>query len=174
MNVPKNQIVDSIPYYLYDKNKQSPYRMWTNSQTLIDNYGFSVGLTWHLIKGYIARANTTFTKLRKPKTEDGLEDGFNTPDWIANFSVSNANIYKNLGVTVSFKWQNSYYWQSFLINGNVPAFSTVDAQLSYTFQKSGLKLKTGGNNLLNHYYYSILGGPQVGGLYYVTVSYGIK
>jgi iron complex outermembrane receptor protein len=174
MNVPKTQIADSIPFYLYDKNKQSPYRMWTNSQTVIDNYGFSAGLAWHLAKGYIARANTTFTKLRKSKNEDGLEDGFNTPDWIANFSLSNANIYKNLGASVSYKWQNSYYWQSFLINGNVPAYSTIDAQLSYTFQKQAIHLKVGGNNLLNHYYYSLLGGPQIGGFYYVAVSYGLK
>jgi iron complex outermembrane receptor protein len=174
MNVPKTEISDSIFYYLYDKNKQNPYRMWTNSQTLISNYGFSAGLTWHLIKGYIARANTTFTKLRKSKNEDGLEDGFNTPDWIANFSFSNANIYKNLGASVSYKWQNNYYWQSFLINGNVPAFSTIDAQLSYTFQKQDIRLKAGGNNLLNHYYYSLLGGPQIGGFYYVTISYGLK
>ena len=82
--------------------------MWTNSQTIIDNYGFSLGLTGHLIKGYIARANTTYTKLRKSKNEDGLEDGFNTPDWVANFSISNNNIYKNLGAAISFKWQNSY------------------------------------------------------------------
>ena len=79
MNVPATTINDSIPYYLYERTKQSPYRMWTNSQTIIDNYGFSIGLTGHLTKGYIARANTTFTKLRKSKNEDGLEDGFNTP-----------------------------------------------------------------------------------------------
>jgi iron complex outermembrane receptor protein len=174
MNVPKTEIADSIPYYLYDRNKQSPYRMWTNSQTLIDNYGFSAGITWQLIKGYIARANTTFAKLRKSKNEDGLEDGFNTPDWITNFSLSNTSIYKGLGASISYKWQNSYYWQSFLINGTVPAFSTVDAQLSYAFQKQFLQLKIGGNNLFNHYYYSILGGPQIGGFYYVTISYGLK
>ena len=174
MNVPKTQIADSIPYYLYDKTKQSPYRMWTNSQTLIDNYGFSVGFTWQLIKGYIARANTTYTKLRKSKNEDGLEDGFNTPDWIANFSLSNAHIYKNLGASVSYKWRNNFLWQSFLINGHVPAFSTIDAQLSYTFPKQAIQLKTGGNNLLNHYYYSLLGGPQIGGFYYITLSYGLK
>ncbi len=174
MNVPKTKLADSIPYYLYDKNKQSPYRMWTNSQTLIDNYGFSAGLTWHLTEGYIARANTTFTKLRKSKNEDGLEDGFNTPDWIANFSLANANIFKGLGASISYKWQNNFYWQSFLINGNVPAFSTIDAQLNYTFQKKAIQLKLGGNNLLNHYYYSLLGGPQIGGFYYVTITYGLK
>ena len=90
------------------------------------------------------------------------------------FSLSKATIYKNLGASVSYKWQNSYYWQSFLINGTVPAFSTVDAQVSYTLQKQPVQIKTGANNLFNHYYYSILGGPQIGGFYYVTVSYGIK
>lgn len=174
MNVPGTTISDSIPYYLYEKAKQSPYRMWTNSQTIIDNYGFSVGLSAHLTKGFIARTNTTYTKLRKAKNEDGLEDGFNTPDWVANFSVSNENIYKNVGGAISFKWQNSYYWQSFLINGNVPAYWSMDMQLNYTFTRSGVKLKAGGNNLLNHYYYSILGGPQIGGLYYLSVSYGVK
>ena len=47
-------------------------------------------------------------------------------------------------------------------------------QLNYTFAKPGCKLRAGGSNLLNHYYYSILGGPQIGGLYYLTVSYGVK
>ncbi len=174
MNVPNTAIADSIPYYLYERSKQSPYRMWTNSQTIIDNYGFSIGLTGHLNKGYIARLNTTFTKLRKSKNEDGLEDGFNTPDWIANASVSNSNIYKNIGASIGLKWQNSYYWQSFLINDNVPDFWTIDMQASYSFQKSNITLKAGGNNLLNHYYYSILGGPQIGGLYYLTFTYGLK
>jgi outer membrane receptor protein involved in Fe transport len=174
MNVPSTTIADSVPYYLYERNKQSPYRMWTNSQTIIDNYGFSIGLTGHLVKGYTARVNTTYTKLRKSKNEDGLEDGFNTPDWVANVSVSNANIYKNFGAAISLKWQNNFYWQSFLIDGNVPAFWTMDAQINYTFQKSNFKLKAGANNLLNHYYYSLLGGPQIGGLYYLAITYGLK
>ena len=174
MNVAGTTIVDSIPYYLYERTKQSPYRMWTNSQTTIDNYGFSIGLSAQLSKGFIARANTTYTKLRKAKNEDGLEDGFNTPEWVANFSVSNTNIFKNIGGAVNLKWQDNYYWQSFLINGNVPAFWNMDIQLNYTFANSGCKLRAGGSNLLNHYYYSILGGPHIGGLYYVSVSYGVK
>ena len=145
--------------------------MWTNSQTIIDNYGFSVGLTGHLAKGYIARANSMYTKLRKSKNEDGLEDGFNTPDWVVNLSVFNANIYKTLGAGVNFKWQNTYFWQSFLINGYVPSFWTMDLQVNYTFPKSAFNIKAGANNIFNKYYYSLLGGPQIGGLYYLTITY---
>jgi len=171
MNVPNTSIADSIPYYLYERTKQSAYRMWTNSQTIIENYGFSVALTGQLVKGYIARANTTYTKLHKSKDEDGLEDGFNTPDWVVNLSLSNANIHKSIGAAISYKWQNSFFWRSFVVSGPVPAFATLDAYISYTFPEPHIKLKIGGNNLLNHYYYSILGGPQIGGLYYMAITY---
>ena len=174
MNVPLTNSADSIPYYLYDKSKQSPYRMWTNSQTSINNYGASLGLTWFVIKKIVVRANASYAKLRKAKNEDGLEDGFNTPEWMTNFSIVDEQIVKQLGAGITFKWQSGYYWQSFLINGNVPAYSTLDAQVSYIFPKANVKIKAGGSNLLNHYYYSILGGPQIGGFYYINFLYGIK
>ncbi len=31
--------------------------------------------------------------------------------------------------------------------------------------------KVGGSNLLNHYYTTSFGSPQIGGLYYVTLIY---
>jgi iron complex outermembrane receptor protein len=174
MNIPNTNAPDSIPYYLYERNKQSPYRMWTNSQTIVNNYGFSLGLTGQLYKGYVTRLNATYSKLRKANNEDGLEDGFNTPDWVMNFTVSNANMLKRIGAAVTAKWQNNYYWQSFLVNGRVPAFWTMDAQLTYSLEKIPVKLKAGGSNLLNHYYYSLLGGPMIGGLYYLCFTYGVK
>jgi iron complex outermembrane receptor protein len=174
MNIPNTTISDSIPYYLYDKTRQSPYRMWTNSQTIVHNYGFSAGLVYHLAQGLIARGNISYSKLKKSVNEDGLEDGFNTPEWIANIFAGNENIYKNFGAGLTVRWQSGYYWQSFLVNGNVPSYTTVDAQLSYLFTKADVRVKTGASNLLNHYYYSIAGGPQIGGFYYATVSYGIK
>jgi iron complex outermembrane receptor protein len=32
-------------------------------------------------------------------------------------------------------------------------------------------LKIGASNLLNTYYYSFIGGPSIGGFYYVNVMY---
>ncbi|MBS1597551.1 MAG: TonB-dependent receptor [Bacteroidetes bacterium] len=174
MNVPNTQQADSIPFYLYDKTKQNQYRMWTNSQTSVYNYGFTFGLTYHFAKGYNVNANTSYAKLQKSSNEDGLEDGFNTPQWITNIGIYNENIYKNIGAGLSFKWQDAYYWQSFLVNGNTPAYSSVDAQISYTITRVKLKIKLGATNLLNHYYRSFLGGPEIGGLYYTTLTYGIK
>jgi len=174
MNVPNTATTDSIPYYLYDKTKQSPYRMWTNSQTVVHNYGVSAGLTYRFLAGYTARGNVTYSKLKKSTNEDGLEDGFNTPEWMTNISIANENIYKNFGAGVTFKWQSGYYWQSFLVNANVDAYAVVDAQISYSFTKTNVRIKTGASNLFNHYYYSIAGGPHIGGFYYMTLAYGMK
>jgi iron complex outermembrane receptor protein len=174
MNVPNTTITDSIPYYLYDKTKQSPYRMWTNSQTVVHNYGLSAGLTYRFLNGYTARGNVTYSKLKKSINEDGLEDGFNTPEWMTNISLGNENIYKNFGAGVTFRWQSKYLCQSFLVVANVPAYATVDAQISYLFTKANVRIKTGASNLLNHYYYSIAGGPSIGGFYYATLTYGLK
>jgi len=174
MNVPNTTIEDSIPFYLYDKTKQAQYRMWTNSRTTVYNYGFTFGLTYDFGKGYRVNANTSFAKLQKSTNEDGLEDGFNTPQWMTNVGIYNENICKNFGAGVSWKWQDSYYWQSFLVNGNTPAYSVVDAQVTYSITSAKLRIKLGATNLLNHYYRSFLGGPQIGGMYYTTLTYGIK
>ena len=148
--------------------------MWTNSQTIVHNYGFSAGLIYYLIHGFTIRANVSYTKLKKSVNEDGLEDGFNTPEWMTNISVANENIYKNFGAGITVRWQTGYYWQSFLVNTHVSAYTTADAQLSYLFAKANVRIKTGASSLLNHYYYSIGGGPQIGGFYYVTAIYGLK
>ncbi len=174
MNVPKTSIPDSIPFYLYDKTLQNQYRMYTNSQSAINTYGFSFGLTYHFIKELTIKANTTYSKLKNTENEDGLEDGFNTPNWIVNVSASKQNIVKNIDAGITYKWQNGYYSQTFLATGNVNAYSTVDAQVSYNLRDINSSIKIGASNLLNHYYTSFLGGPSIGGMYYVTLTYGVK
>ena len=168
MNVPKTANVDSIPYALYNKSQQSPYRMWTNSQTRVYNYGVSAGITYSNA-GYTTNINTTYSKLRKSSSEDGLEDGFNTPEWMINISASKNEIFKHAAAGITWRWQSSYYWQSFLVNGTTPAYATLDAQVTYTFASS-FKVKAGATNLLNKYYYSFLGGPSIGGMYYLTFT----
>ena len=171
MNVPSTSNADSIPYYLNDKSKQSPYRMWTNSQTVVHNYGFSLGLQYHFLKDYTASGNASYSKLKKSVNEDGLEDGFNTPAWMVNTSVTNSHLLRNFGAGVSWRWQTGYLWQSFLVNANVAAYWTADAQVTYNVTKADVQLKLGASNLFNRYYYSIAGGPQIGGMYYLTIVY---
>ncbi len=119
-------------------------------------------------------ANGRYQTLQRTRQNDGLEDGFNTPKWISNISINGNDIYKKSGFNLTFKYQSEYYWQSFLINGNVPSVFNADCMVRYSFAKPAIEIKLGATNVLNNYYYSILGGPQTGGFYYTTLTYALK
>jgi iron complex outermembrane receptor protein len=173
-SVPNSSDSTQIPAYLYDKNKQYRYRLWTNSKTVVRNYGAAMDLQYTLSHHYSLWANASYQTLKRTNANDGLEDGFNTPSWIVNGGIRGDKVYKQAGFSVTLKYQNQYYWQSFLVNGNVPAVFNMDAMVHCTFPRQALDIKLGATNLLNHYYYSILGGPQIGGFYYTTVTYSLK
>src|ERR1700732_1523291 len=80
--------------------------------------------------------------------------------------------WEDLGGGAALGWQRGFFLQSFLANGNVAAYSTLDAQVNYTFSKIDCIIKLGGSNVLNKYYYSFLGGPSIGAMYYLTLTYG--
>ena len=153
---------------------QARYRLWTNSQSQVQNYGGSVGLRYELARGYLAGANATYTRLARTDNGDGLEDGFNTPRWAYNLSLGNENVCKHVGFGLNYRWQQGYYSQTFLVNGNVPAYHTLDAQLSYAVPAPNVRFKLGASNVLNQYYVSYFGGPSVGGLYYLAVTYALN
>ena len=172
-SIPNTTDSAQIPAYLYDRNKQGRYRLWTNSKTIVHNYGAEIELLYLISNRYSIFGNASYQTLKRTSTNDGLEDGFNTPGWMVNAGVKGTNVYKKLGFNVTVKYQNKFYFQSFLINGNVPAIFNADAMVQYSFTNPAFNLKVGATNILNHYYYSMLGGPQIGGFYYTTLTYSL-
>ncbi|MBG8553773.1 TonB-dependent receptor [Hymenobacter sp. BT594] len=152
---------------------QARYRLWTNSRSRVHNYGGSLGLRMEVGGSYLAGASATYARLRRTESGDGLEDGFNTPPWAANLSLGNENVGKHIGFGLNYHWQQRYYSQTFLVSGYVPVYGTLDAQLSYRLPTLNLRFKLGASNVLNHYYVSYLGGPSVGGLYYLQLTHGL-
>lgn len=169
-NMPKTSNADSIAYYLNDKKRQDRYRLWTNSKTVSYNYGGAAGVSYLLPGSFVLTGNVTYAKLYRRDQQDGLEDGFNTPEWIYNISLGNPNIYKSLGFKINYRSQSSFLWQSALATGTVPRYSTMDAQVQYNLMKECLNVKVGGTNIFNKYYFSFLGGPSVGAFYYIAAT----
>ena len=165
--------LNTIATALNTRTGQARYRLWTNSQSQVYNYGGSAGLRYEAGRGFLVGANTTFTRLDRTESGDGLEDGFNTPRWTYNLSLANENAYRNLGFGLNYRHQSAYFSHTFLVNGNVPAYGTLDAQLSYAVPAAQVRFKLGASNVLNTYYVSYLGGPSVGGLYYLAVTYAV-
>lgn len=172
-SIPNTTNSDSIPTYLYTKSKQRRYRLWTNSKSKIYNYGASLGFRFRCNDKLTLLNNLTFSKLDRTDDKDGLEDGFNTPIINLNGTILTENIWKKLGASITGRYQTKYDYVSFLVSGEVPAYWSIDAQISYTFDKVGLTGKLGATNLLNKPYYSMLGGSAVGGLYYFSLTWAL-
>ncbi|WP_229311206.1 TonB-dependent receptor plug domain-containing protein [Larkinella soli] len=167
-NIPNGPDPDSVAYYLADRTRQSRYRLWTNSRTTVFNYGAGLGLRYSFRGSWMVSGNATLARLSRKESGDGLEEAFNTPRWITNLSFGNSNLWRGLGVSVAYKHQSAFLWQSSLATGRVPAVHTVDAQAGYRLRSLRLDLKLGATNLLNRPYVTFVAGPSVGGFYYLT------
>jgi outer membrane receptor protein involved in Fe transport len=169
-NVPKTSNPDSLGYYFLQNSTQDLYRLWTNSKTESLNYGGSLGVDYNFYRGFHLMGNLTYSELSRKSRGDGLEDGFNTPLWIYNLSIGNPSIYKSLGFQVNFRQQARFFWESALASGWVQGYSTLDAQVTAGIFKNSGSIKLGATNAFNQYYYSYLGGPAIGGFYYLSLT----
>ncbi|MBS7564488.1 TonB-dependent receptor [Mucilaginibacter sp. Bleaf8] len=151
-------------------NGQDRYRVYTNAKNDYVNYGSAIGVTYNFYKKFTVAGNASFNKLKTNKTDDIFVTGFNTPRWTTNVSFGNREIVKNLGFSVVYKWQESFLWESPLVTGTVPAFSTFDAQVTLRVPAYKANFKLGGSNIFNKRYIQYAGGPTIGGLYYLAVT----
>ena len=170
VNIPLSSKPDSLGYYFLQNSTQKLYRMWTNSKTQSLNYGGSVGLTYSLYRDYQVGGNFTYAKLSREKFGDGLEDGFNTPSWAYNLSLSKLAGSQSIGFQINYRQQAGFQWESALASGWLEGYGTLDLQVSKLILKEVGSLKIGATNALNRYYYSYLGGPKIGGFYYSTLT----
>ena len=150
------------------RSKQNRFRVFTNAKNIYNSYGSSLSLNYNVFKSYTISGNINYNKLSQVDASDIFLTSFNTPDWYSNVSVGNREFIKNVGFNVTWRWQNTFYWESSLANGQVPAYSTIDAQFNFKLPKINSTIKVGGTNVLNNRYIQFAAGPTIGVLYYVA------
>jgi outer membrane receptor protein involved in Fe transport len=158
---------------LNDPNVATTYSVPVNVNDDVNTYGFGLALTYSLPHNFLIDGNVSSDHLGD--VPEGFIAGFNTPELRAGASFRNTGFGKQnrFGFNVSYRWQDKIDYQGDFANGIVPAFQTVDAQVSYKFFNPKVLLKIGATNLLNQYYRNGFGNPAIGGLYYVSVGYNV-
>jgi outer membrane receptor protein involved in Fe transport len=151
---------------------QNTFGIYTNSSNKINTVGAGLGLDYTLPKGFIASVNIAYNNISG--NDNTLQTDFNTPKVKFNVSLANYTIAKVYGFNLTYRWQQSYLYQTSFVSGNTPAFGTLDAQISMKLPKLNHSLiKIGASNLLNKYYVDAVGNASIGGLYYVSFGYNI-
>jgi len=164
--VPANAPVD-----LASPFTSSNYSFVTNSSNTVKAYGWGLSLDYLFNKGYQLSANLSSDKLTD--VDPGLITFFNTPGLRYNLGLSNDRAIGNWGFNLLYRWQDKVIWQGTFGTGEIPAFGTLDAQISYRLPDIKSMIKIGAKNLLNDYYFSAFGNPSVGGLYYVSFGFNV-
>lgn len=165
---------DPNKYYgpqLASDNTRNVYQTKVNSEGTVNTWGWALGGDYLLPKNYRLSANISYNKLSN--APEGFFTQFNTPDYRANISFSNPDVYKGFGFNVSYRYQDAFRYEGSFAVGNVPAVNTLDAQVNYKISKYKLMFKLGGTNVLNHYYQNAFGNPMIGGLYYLSIGYNV-
>ncbi len=184
--VPKGETVgsDAAVIAMLDRNRdattasgansasqgQDRYRVYTNAKNTYRNFGSAVGVTYNFYKKFMIGGNVSYNEMKAMTKADIFATGFNTPKWVSNVSFGNREVTKNIGFNVVWRWQDSFLWESPLVTGQIPAYSTVDAQATYRVPKAKTTFKIGGSNIFNTRYIQYAGGPTLGALYYVAIT----
>ncbi|MCA8829791.1 TonB-dependent receptor [Hymenobacter pini] len=151
--------------------RQDRYRVYTNARNNYRSYGSTLGVTYNFYQKYTLGGNVNYNALSANNAPDIFVTGFNTPHWVTNVSFGNREIVRNVGFNVVWRHQSTFFWESPLANGRVPAYQTVDAQVNVRVPALKTTIKAGGANLFNNRYYQYAAGPTIGGLYYVALTF---
>lgn len=166
-----SEVPANAPKELASPFTTNNYSFVVNTENDVKAIGWGIGLSYQLGKGYGINTNLSSDQLSGvPST---LFTQFNTPKLRYNIGLSNQDLGKGIGFNIIYRWQAKVDWQGTFATGEIPSFGTLDAQVSYKVPKSKSLIKLGASNLLNKYYQSAFGNPQVGGLYYVSFGYNV-
>ena len=163
-------------------NGYTGFSVSANSDNTVNTYGAGISLDYLLPKNFSISYNFSSDNIDNSEpifnfngTTSSFATYWNTPKYRTNFGVSNSGFgyNKQFGFAVQWRWQDWYYTEADFKQGDVPAYSTIDAQISFKMPKINSLLKLGGTNLVNHYYRTAFGNPAIGALYYVSYGYNI-
>jgi iron complex outermembrane receptor protein len=153
-----------------ENGRQNSYSVYTNLDKQVSAQGFVFGADYSLPKGYKVGFNYNWNKLNN-ELGDGYLSEFNTPEHKFNVTFGNRKVTENFGFNVAYRWQDEFLWEATFAQGIVPAVGVVDAQVSYRVKNMKSIIKLGGSDIFNQRYVLNYGGPTLGAIYYVSITF---
>jgi outer membrane receptor protein involved in Fe transport len=144
-----------------------------NAPGKVKTYGWALGAEYLLPRNFIVSGSLSSDKIEDVPAD--FRASFNAPSLRSVLSLSNSGFGPNnaIGANISWRWQNGFLYESDFVVGDLPAFHTVDAAVSFKAPAIKSIFKLGATNLLNQYYRNAVGNPSIGGLYYVSFAYNV-
>lgn len=173
MDIPFSQ-----PFNIPQFNRIQVYRVAANSEEVVTSRGLALGLNYYFGKYYAFNGNYSYNEL-VTDVQDNIVPAFNTPKNKYNVGISARDIPVNgrntLGFNVNYKWIQGFIFEgSPQFTGLIPDYDLVDVQVNYNLPKQNLTVKAGASNALNNKQFQTYGGPRIGRMAYLTITYDFK
>ncbi|MFV1885372.1 MAG: TonB-dependent receptor [Balneola sp.] len=149
---------------------RNTFQIYTNNDESVTAHGAVFGLEYSLPNGYRVSGNYNFNELLSG-LDNQFQNDFNTPKHKVNLSFGNREVVDNLGFNITYRWQDAFRWESSFAFVDLDAVSTLDAQISYSLPDYNATVKVGGSNITNETYTLSGGGPNMSGIYYVSIVF---
>lgn len=155
------------------------FRIAANSTNQVITQGFSIGMNYYFWDYYQLAGNYSWNQLVKTAEEDPIIPAFNTPEHKYNISFSGRSLPINLGrslsnpgFSINYKWVDGFVFEgSPQFTGVIPSYALLDAQVNVQAPRINTTIKVGASNLLNNQIFQTYGGPLIGRLAYITITY---
>ena len=151
------------------------YRIASNATEQVTTQGFSLGANYYFSR-YTLAGNYTWNVLNAGE-DDPIIPAYNTPEHKYNLSLAGRDLDWNLGkgrcgFNVTYKWVEGFLFEgSPQFTGRIPSYSLVDAQISWAKPDQVWQVKLGSSNVLNQKVVQVYGGPAVGRLTYLSLTW---
>ncbi|MGB5370405.1 MAG: TonB-dependent receptor, partial [Flavobacteriaceae bacterium] len=134
------------------------YQNYTNSEVTINSYGVTAGIDAKVLGNFDFGINYTYAELDFNQAAfPDFRTNFNTPKHKVKASFGNTELFKNFGFNVNYRWSDTFFWQASFADGDVPAYTVLDAQINYAVPSMKSVFKLGGSNILGQEYFTAVG-----------------
>lgn len=145
------------------------YSTYTNADANVNSYGASIGLSTKVFGNFDLSGSYTYAKLDFDQAKyPSFVTNFNTPEHKFKASFGNAELFKNFGFNVSYRFSDDYFWEATFGDGVVPEYHVVDAQINLAVPSMKSIFKVGATNVTGKEYYTAYGTGYIGSMYYVS------
>lgn len=145
------------------------YSTYTNADANVNSYGASIGLSTKVFGNFDLSGSYTYAKLDFDQAKyPSFVTNFNTPEHKFKASFGNAELFKNFGFNVSYRFSDDYFWEATFGDGVVPEYHVVDAQINLAVPSMKSIFKAGATNVTGKEYYTAYGTGYIGSMYYVS------
>ncbi len=140
-----------------------------NSNAEIQSFGASVSIKTKLLNDFDLSVTYNYSDYNFDReTAPYFFSAFNTPKHSVKASFGHRKLFKNFGFNIAYRWQTEHQWESAYGNGLIEERSVFDAQVSYAIPSLKSRIRIGGDNIGGKQYYTSIGTPAVGSIYYLS------